>query len=268
MMTIGRIRTIASRLLPMLVALVLAGCVTVPNVVGDTLAAATTAITTAGLTVGTVTYQSSSTVPAGKVISQSPVGPAILKNPVPVALVISSGPPTYTIGGTLIGLAPNATVNVLNGPDNAPVAANGSFTLPTGVVSGGTYSVSVGTPSSPQTCAVQSGSGSGTVAAANVTNVVVYCTYNVSDASAKGTYTNVTAIFDNVPPSPPPPVAPFDALVTATFDGMGNVSGTGSVNIAGLIYAGIPTSGTYAVSTTNAIPSLTNNGGGMGGIKE
>ena len=47
--------------------------VSVPNVVGDTQAAATTAITGAGLVVGTVTTASSTTVPPGDVISESPV---------------------------------------------------------------------------------------------------------------------------------------------------------------------------------------------------
>ena len=44
----------------------------VPNVVGDTQAAATTVLTGAGLVVGTVTQQSSSTVAAGNVISETP----------------------------------------------------------------------------------------------------------------------------------------------------------------------------------------------------
>ena len=47
--------------------------VAVPNVVGLTQAAATSAITGATLTVGTVTTASSTTVPSGSVISQSPV---------------------------------------------------------------------------------------------------------------------------------------------------------------------------------------------------
>ena len=47
--------------------------VTVPNVVGLTQAAASTAITGAGLTVGTITSANSATVPAGSVISQNPV---------------------------------------------------------------------------------------------------------------------------------------------------------------------------------------------------
>src|SRR5438270_1554931 len=46
--------------------------VAVPNVVGQMQAAATSAITGAGLTVGAVTQQSSSTVASGSVISESP----------------------------------------------------------------------------------------------------------------------------------------------------------------------------------------------------
>src|SRR6185437_16493291 len=46
--------------------------VSVPNVVGQTQSAASTAITGAGLVVGTVTQQTSSTVAAGSVISENP----------------------------------------------------------------------------------------------------------------------------------------------------------------------------------------------------
>ena len=88
----GRIRATAGKFILVLVTLALTACVNVPNVVGDTLAAATTALNAVGLTVGTVTYISNSTVPAGEVISQSPAGHTILKNPAPVSLVISSGP--------------------------------------------------------------------------------------------------------------------------------------------------------------------------------
>ncbi len=159
----------------------------VPNVVGDTQAAATTAITGASLTVGTVTQQSSATVASGDVISENPAAASVATGSA-VALVVSSGPPTYTIGGTLIGLAQSATVQVLNGNDSLPVSANGSFSLPTSVASGGTYNVSVGT-STTQTCGVQNGAG--TVASANVTAVVVYCSYNVTAATLKATLTSV-----------------------------------------------------------------------------
>jgi uncharacterized repeat protein (TIGR03803 family) len=65
---------------------------TVPNVVGDTQSAAATAITGASLVVGTVTMESSSTVPSGTVINQSPVGGASVASGSAVNLVVSSGP--------------------------------------------------------------------------------------------------------------------------------------------------------------------------------
>ena len=71
--------------------------VAVPNVVGLTQAAATTAITGAGLTVGTVTTASSTTVPAGSVISQSPVGGTQVNTGSAVALVVSSGLPQVAV---------------------------------------------------------------------------------------------------------------------------------------------------------------------------
>jgi beta-lactam-binding protein with PASTA domain len=61
----------------------------VPNVEGMTQAAATTAITAAKLTVGTVTQQTSSTVPAGNVISQDPASGSSVVQGSPVNLVIS-----------------------------------------------------------------------------------------------------------------------------------------------------------------------------------
>ena len=66
--------------------------VAVPNVVGETQAAATTAITTAGLVLGTVTTQSSSTVPSGSVISENPAAGTQVNVGSAVNLVVSSGP--------------------------------------------------------------------------------------------------------------------------------------------------------------------------------
>ncbi len=66
---------------------------TVPNVVGETEATATSAITNGGLSVGTVTIESSSTVPAGEVISESPAAGTLVSPGSTVSLNISSGPP-------------------------------------------------------------------------------------------------------------------------------------------------------------------------------
>ena len=65
--------------------------VSVPNVVNLTQAAATTAITGAGLTVGTVTTASSSTVAAGSVISESPVSGTQVALGSAVSLLVSTG---------------------------------------------------------------------------------------------------------------------------------------------------------------------------------
>jgi len=82
---------------------------------------------------------------------------------------------TYTIGGTVSGLAGAGLVLQDNGGNNLAISASGSFTFSTAIASGSTYAVTVLTqPSSPaQTCAVTSGSGS---ANANVTSVLVTCT--------------------------------------------------------------------------------------------
>jgi hypothetical protein len=236
--------------------------VAVPAVVGDTRAAASTAITGAGLTVGAVTQQSSGTVASGEVISENPAANTSVAKGSAVALVVSSGPLTYTIGGTLIGLAPSATVHVLNGADSVPISANGSFTLPTAVVSGGNYSITVGTPTSAQTCAVQKGSG--TIASANVTNVVVYCTYNVNAATLKATFTSVGARFNDVASGVN---YPYDYVSADTFDGVSAISSIFTLNVAGSIMPGQTGTSTYTVTTASAIPSYTDNSPGLGGIE-
>jgi hypothetical protein len=67
--------------------------VTVPNVVNLTQAAATSAITGAGLVVGTVSTATSTSVRAGSVISQNPAADVQVALGSAVALVVSSGPP-------------------------------------------------------------------------------------------------------------------------------------------------------------------------------
>jgi hypothetical protein len=65
--------------------------VIVPSVVGLTQSAATSTITGAGLTLGTVTLQASATTPAGSVISQAPVAGSSVASGTAVAIVVSSG---------------------------------------------------------------------------------------------------------------------------------------------------------------------------------
>ncbi|MEO6689015.1 MAG: proprotein convertase P-domain-containing protein [Dokdonella sp.] len=89
---------------------------------------------------------------------------------------VAAAPTTYTVGGNVSGLSGSGLVLSLNGgAQTLPVAANGTFTFPTGLADTTAYAVTVGTqPSNPsETCTVTNGSG--TVASANVTNVTVTC---------------------------------------------------------------------------------------------
>ncbi|WP_158287327.1 S8 family serine peptidase [Dokdonella fugitiva] len=94
--------------------------------------------------------------------------------------VTCAATPTYTIGGNVGGLTGSGLVLSLNaGAQTLPVAANGAFTFPTGLADGAAYAVTVGTQPAGQTCSVANGSG--TVAAANVTDVDVACVDDVDD---------------------------------------------------------------------------------------
>ncbi len=83
---------------------------TVPNVVGQTQAAAATAITGAGLVVGTVTQAYSDTVAAGFVISQEPAGETIVLIGSAVDITISLGPQARSISGYVLELDVNTPI--------------------------------------------------------------------------------------------------------------------------------------------------------------
>jgi len=65
---------------------------TVPDVTGQTQAAATSTITGAGFTVGAVTQATDPVVPAGSVVSQTPSGGTTAALGSAVDLVVSTGP--------------------------------------------------------------------------------------------------------------------------------------------------------------------------------
>jgi 6-phosphogluconolactonase len=85
------------------------------------------------------------------------------------------GPPTYTIGGSVSGLAGSGLVILNNGGGDLTVTENGPFTFSGKVSSGGAYSVTVKTqPVNPsQICEVSNGSGQ--VSGSNVTAISVSC---------------------------------------------------------------------------------------------
>src|SRR5204863_7081177 len=89
--------------------------VPLPNVVGQTQAAATSAITSAGLAVGAVTQQSSSTVASGNVISESPAAGTSVTSASAVNLVVSSGapPPTQVAVPNVVGQTQAAATSAI-----------------------------------------------------------------------------------------------------------------------------------------------------------
>jgi 6-phosphogluconolactonase (cycloisomerase 2 family) len=86
-------------------------------------------------------------------------------------------PTTYTIGGSISGLTGSGLVLQDNGGDNLTVPSGAtSFTFATSIATGRTYAVTVMSSPANMTCSIAQGSG--TVAAANITNIRVTCTAN------------------------------------------------------------------------------------------
>lgn len=98
-------------------------------------------------------------------------------NPAPAADDSPSSGPTYTVGGTVAGLAGAGLVLQLNGAGDLSVQGDGPFTFGTALAAGSTYSVTaLAHPASPaQLCTVANGSGT---ADANVAAVQVSCVTN------------------------------------------------------------------------------------------
>jgi 6-phosphogluconolactonase (cycloisomerase 2 family) len=98
-----------------------------------------------------------------------------------INVTITCATTTYTVGGTVSGLASGTSVTLqVNSSNPTTVSSNGSFTFSTPLANGTPYEVSIGTQPSGLTCSVSNGTG--TVASANVTNVTITCattTYTV-----------------------------------------------------------------------------------------
>jgi len=140
----------------------------------------------------------------------------------------------YTIGGTVSGLSGTGLELQNNVGNNLSVSANGSFTFTTAIASGGSYNVAVLTqPSSPtQACGVTAG-GSGTVASANVTSVVVTCIIGSAGFVLTGSMTSARQEH------------------TATLLNNGNVLVAGGVNLGGVLASAElydPATGTFTAT--------------------
>jgi 6-phosphogluconolactonase (cycloisomerase 2 family) len=102
----------------------------------------------------------------------------------------SPPPQTFTIGGTVSGLAQGAQLTLENNGGNALViTGDGAFVFATPVVDNGAYAVTVGNSPPGQTCTVSAGTGTGVTA--NVTNVGVIC--SVAAYTIGGTVSGLAA---------------------------------------------------------------------------
>ncbi|MBX3688892.1 hypothetical protein, partial [Dokdonella sp.] len=82
---------------------------------------------------------------------------------------------SYTVGGSIIGLSANGLQLSLNAGAQTISVTSGvtAFTFPTGLANGAAYAVTVQTQPSGLVCFAQNAGG--TIAGANVTNVVIDC---------------------------------------------------------------------------------------------
>jgi uncharacterized delta-60 repeat protein len=84
--------------------------------------------------------------------------------------------PTFTLGGTVTGLAGSGLALTTSGFDQLQPVADGAFAFPRRVLDGTAYKITIATqPTSPaQICTLTNGSG--TVAGTDVTNILINCT--------------------------------------------------------------------------------------------
>ena len=264
--------------------------VAVPNVEGMTQAAATTAITGAGLALGTVTTVSSSTVPAGNVVSESPAAATPVEAGTAVNLTVSSGAQVPNVVGLTQAAATTAitgaglvlgtvtmasSVTVPKGSVISQSPAAGTNVAPDSMVnltvsSGGvTVPDVVGLTQADATTAITSAGlslgGVTTQSSATVASGLV-----ISESPAAGTIVTSGSGMNLVVSSGPPTVAVpnvvgmTQASATSTITGagltVGAVTSQSSATVAsGLVISESPTAGTI-VTLGSAVSLVVSSG--------
>lgn len=94
-------------------------------------------------------------------------------NTLAAEITVSPGA-SYSVGGTVSGVAGANGKLQLNGADDLPLCNSGPFTFSQPVASGSPYNVTISALPSGQTCTVSNGTG--VMGTANVTNVIIQCT--------------------------------------------------------------------------------------------
>jgi uncharacterized repeat protein (TIGR03803 family) len=143
------------------------------------------------------------------------------------------GQTTYTLGGTLAGLAANQSVSLQdNGGDTLQLSANGPFSFPMSLDTGSAYAVTVQSHTPAVACSVSNGSG--TVGSSSVMGIAVSC--------AAGTVTTLYSFGTSAADGEGP-----DARLVR--DSAGNLYGTtfrGGANDLGTVFK-VSASGTESV---------------------
>jgi hypothetical protein len=123
-----------------------------------------------------VTVKTQPGTPSQTCTLANPVGSVAAANITNVALTCVTN--AFKVNGTATGVKGTGLILQNKAGDDLAVAADGTFSFPTSILSGQTYAVTVkANPTSPsQSCVVSSGTG--TVGAADVANVAVACTTN------------------------------------------------------------------------------------------
>ncbi len=111
-------------------------------------------------------------------VAVTPVTPTPVAPPTPPAVN-----PTYTVKGSVTGLSAGTSLTLSNNGATVTSDSSGNFAF-TAITSGAAYNVTVPTPPTDYTCAVQNGSG--TMGDADVTGVNVTCTPPVNSTHAVG----------------------------------------------------------------------------------
>ena len=263
--------------------------VSVPNVVGGTQAAATTALASVGLNVGTVTTQASSTVASGKVISESPTAGTSVNAGSAVSLVISTGPAQVSVPNVVGGTQAAATTALTSaGLIVGSVTTQASSTVASGnvisespvagtsvnvgsavnlVISGERAQVSVpNVVGDTQAVATAAITGVGLVVATVTTTSSATVTSGdvISESPAAGTGINIGFAVSLVISSGPATVAipnvvgDAQAAATSAITGVGLLVGTITNTASSTIATGSVISETPAAGTSANVGSAVN----------
>jgi len=187
------------------------------------------------------------TQPAGQICTASNAMGSSVRSNVSNVLVSCSAQ-TFTISGTLSGLATGTQVTLENnGANPLVITSNGAFQFSTPLAYGSSYAVTVGTQPVGQYCGV--GNSSGTSVTSNVSSISVSCV--ATTYSTAGSYTWTV----------PEGVTSIQVVVSG---GGGGGGGLGGGPIGGAGGAGAVVTSTLTVTPGDTLDFVVGGGGGGG----